>query len=56
LKYPRAVSEKDQYTKQARVYDYITSRDLCRKLESADADNSEMMAMQNKEEKDHQTM
>jgi hypothetical protein len=49
-------SKKHQDTKQARVYDYITSRDFCRKLESADADNSEMMAMQNKEEKDHQTM
>jgi hypothetical protein len=48
--------KKDQDKKQARVYDYITSRDFCRKLESADADNSEMMAMQNKEEKDHQTM
>jgi len=49
-------SKKDLETKQARIYDYITSREFYRKLESLDKDNSEIIAMQDKEEKDHQTM
>lgn len=49
-------SKKDQKTKQARIYDYITSREFCRKLESLNKENSEEIAIQDKEEKDHQTM
>jgi hypothetical protein len=49
-------SKKDRETKQARIYDYITNREFSRKLESLDKDNSEIIAMQDKEEKDHQTM
>ena len=49
-------SKKDQETKQARIYDYITSREFSRKIESLDKGNSEIMALQDKEEKDHQTM
>lgn len=48
--------KKDQETKQARIYDFITSREFCRRLESLDKDNSEMTTIQNKEEKDHQTL
>lgn len=33
-------SKKDQETKQARIYDFITSREFCRRLESLDKDNS----------------
>jgi hypothetical protein len=46
----------NQETKQARIYDYITNREFSRKLESLEKDNSEIITMQNKEEKDHQTM
>jgi hypothetical protein len=49
-------SKNDQDTKQARIYEYITSREFCRKLESVEKDNSEMVVLQDKEEKDHQTM
>jgi hypothetical protein len=49
-------SKKDQETKQARIYDYITNREFNRKLESFDKDNSEIITMQDREEKDHQTM
>jgi hypothetical protein len=49
-------SKKDQETKQARIYDFITSREFCRRLESLDKDNSEMITIQDKEEKDHQTL
>lgn len=49
-------SKKDQETKQARIYDFITSREFCRRLESLDKDNSETIAIQDKEEKDHQTL
>jgi hypothetical protein len=49
-------SKKNQETKQARIYDYVTSREFGRKIESLERDNSEMMKLQNKEEKDHQTM
>jgi hypothetical protein len=48
--------KKDQETKQAKVYDFITSREFCRRLESLDKDNSEMITIQDKEEKDHQTL
>lgn len=44
-------SKKDQETKQARIYDFITSREFCRRLESLDRDNSEMMTIQDKEGK-----
>jgi hypothetical protein len=49
-------SKKDQETKQARIYNYITSREFCRRLESLDKCNLEMLTIQDKEEKDHQTM
>lgn len=48
--------KKDQETKQARIYDFITSREFCRKLESLDKENLEMITLQDKEEKDHQTL
>ena len=35
---------------------FITSREFCRRLESLDKDNSEMITIQDKEEKDHQTL
>jgi hypothetical protein len=49
-------SKKNRETKQARIYDYITSREFGRKIESLERDNSEMTKLQNEEEKDHQTM
>lgn len=49
-------SKKSQETKQARIYDYLTSREFCRKLESFERDDSEMTNLQNKEVKDHQIM
>ncbi len=49
-------SKKNIETKQARIYDYILSREFSRKLESIDADNSEMIALQEDEEKNHQTL
>jgi hypothetical protein len=49
-------SKKDQETKQARIYEFITSREFCRRLESLNNDNMEMRTIQDKEEKDHQTL
>jgi hypothetical protein len=49
-------SKKSQETKQARIYDYITSREFGRKLESLEKDDSEMTNLQNKEVKDHQIL
>jgi hypothetical protein len=49
-------SKKNQETKQAKVYDYITSREFGRKLESLEKDDSEMTILQNNEEKDHQIL
>jgi hypothetical protein len=49
-------SKKDQETKQARIYEFITSREFCRRLESLSNDNMEMRTIQDKEEKDHQTL
>jgi transposase-like protein len=56
LKCLRALIARNQETKQARIYDYVTSREFGSKIESLERDNSEMMKLQNKEEKDHQTM
>ncbi len=42
----------DLETKQARIYDYILSREFSRKLVSIDRDNSEMIAIQDKEDKE----
>lgn len=49
-------SRKNQDTKQARVYDYIKSREFGRKLESLEKDDSDMMKLQKKEVKDHQIL
>lgn len=49
-------SRKNQETKQARIYDYITSREFGRKIESLERDNSELTKLQNDEEKDHHKM
>ena len=49
-------SKKDLESKQARIYDYILSREFSRKLESIDTYNSDMIRMQDKEEKDHLTL
>jgi hypothetical protein len=49
-------SKKSQETKQARIYDYITSREFGRKLESLEKDDKEMMNLQTKEVKDHQIL
>ena len=49
-------SKKNQETKQARIYHYITSREFGRKIETLEKDNSEMTILQNKEEKDHQIL
>jgi hypothetical protein len=49
-------SKKDQETKQARIYSYITSREFCRNIESLDKINSNMISMQQEEEKDHQSL
>ena len=49
-------SKKDQETKQSRIYSYITSREFCRKIESLDKINSDMISIQQEEEKDHQTI
>jgi hypothetical protein len=49
-------NKNNQETKQTRIYDYITSREFGRKLESLEKEDSEMMKLQNKEVKDHQIL
>ena len=46
-------SRKNQETRQARIYDYITSREFGRKIESLERDTTKL---QYDEEKDHHTM
>jgi hypothetical protein len=50
------IESNSQLVLYLSLLNYITSREFYRKLESLDKDNSEIISMQDKEEKDHQTM
>jgi hypothetical protein len=52
----QSATEQDQQTKQLKLYDYIRGREFCRQVESICNTDASMSELQNKEEKDHQTL
>jgi len=51
-----STSKGDQKSKQAKLYQYMTSSEFSRLIEEISMANEALYKLQNKEEKDHQTM